>query len=58
MALRLQNDYAAGLQPPSAALARPLVGEEGQLINGAGHKALPPVEIGEAARGRRVILIV
>ena len=46
-------------QSPSAPLVKPLeLVEERQLVDGAGHEALPPVEIGEAARGARVVLIV
>ena len=51
--------YAAGFPAAQRCFGEAVgVSEEGQLINGAGHEAVPPVEIGETARSARIGLIV
>src|SRR5208282_3008455 len=56
---RLQGDYAAGLPSPERRPGRAAaVSKERQLVDGAGYKALPPVEIRKAAGSSRVVLII
>src|SRR5271157_734693 len=56
---RLQDNYTAGVPATQRSLGETAgAREEGQLIDSAGHEAVPPVEVGEAARGARVGLIV
>src|ERR1700733_2493115 len=56
---RLQGHYAAGFPSPQRSLGKTTgAGKERQLIDGAGDEALATIEVGEAAGGCRVGLIV